>query len=165
MNNKQICESKGKDFHKETKRCVKKCKAGQNRNQTFKCSPINKITKTICESKNKDFNRFTKKCIKKCDIDKKRHFYCPTKTKDIHFYKGNLSRKHPCDQSKFGNLTKQELYKYHKYLGKSPHTKSLGKNYGTICRPKCNSLFSKYNKDTNRCRHTSLWFEAKKASK
>lgn len=158
MNNKQICESKGKDFNRTTKRCVKKCKAGQIRNSTFKCRP----TKKLCESENQDFNRFTKKCIKKCDIDKKRVFYCPTKTKSIHYNASNLSRRNPCDKSKFGKITKEDLPRHSKILGKYSNIK---KNYGTLCRPKCNSFTSNYNIDTNRCRETSWWSKVKKTDK
>ena len=30
MNNKQICDSKNKDFHRFTKRCIKKCDIEKN---------------------------------------------------------------------------------------------------------------------------------------
>ena len=161
MNKKQICDTKGKDFHKLTKRCVKKCNAGEKRNKTFKCMP----TKKLCDSKGKDFNRFTLKCIKKCDIDKRRTFYCPTKTKDIHFNPNNLSRRHPCDKSKFGKLTKKDKILYNKLFGKSVYSSYLKKNYGTGCRPKCNSSFATYNKDTKRCREHSWWLKEKRNSK
>ena len=158
--NKQICVSKGKDFNKATKKCIKKCNAGEKRNTTFKCMP----TKKLCDSKNKDFNRFTKKCIKKCDIDKRRNFYCPTKTKGVIYKALSLSQRDPCDKSKFGNFKKEDLPRHGRILGKYRYTR-IGKNYGTLCRPKCHRFTSKYNIDTNRCRQTSWWSEVKRTSK
>ena len=168
MNNKQICESKGKDFNKATKRCVKKCNVGEKRNKTFKCRSIHKITKKICDSKNKDFNRFTKKCVQKCNVDKRRYFYCPTKnptkTKSIHYNAMSLSRRHPCDKSKFGNLKEEDLILDSVMRGKRTYRK-IGKNYGTLCRPKCHMYTSKYNIDTNRCRQTKFWAKLKRANR
>lgn len=142
MNNKKICESKNKDFNKATKRCVKKCNAGEKRNTTFKCRP----TKKLCESKNKDFHRFTKRCIKKCDIEKKRYFYCPTKPSGLVF---NPGRHYSCDKTKFG------IYKGKKekplLYGRTPGEK----NYGTYCYPKCPAKNMKLNIATNRCRYRS----------
>jgi hypothetical protein len=151
MNTQTFCERKGKDFNKATKRCVKKCNAGEKRNKTFKCRSIHKITKKICDSKNKDFNRFTKKCIQKCNIDKRRYFYCPTKTKERQFTSFSTSRLHPCDKSKFGIYTKKSDIHYNARTKKFEDTFGK-KNYGTVCNPKCLDTHSKYNIDTNRCR-------------
>jgi hypothetical protein len=140
MNKKQICDSKGKDFHKLTKRCVKKCNAGEKRNKTFKCIP----TKKLCDSKGKDFNRFTKKCIKKCNIEKKRYFYCPTKPSGL---VNNPKRNNPCDKTKFGIYEGKKENQYGRTPGK--------KNYGTYCYPKCSAENMKLNIATNRCRHYS----------
>jgi hypothetical protein len=138
----------------------KKCNAGEKRNTTFKCRP----TKKLCESEKQDFNRFTKKCIKKCDIDKKRVFYCPTKTKGIHYNALSLSRNTPCDKSQFGKFKKEDLPRHGRILGKYRYSR-IGKNYGTLCRPKCNSFTSKYNVDTNRCRENSWWSKVKRIDK
>jgi serine/threonine protein kinase len=65
----------GKEFNPITKRCVKKCKEGYERNEQFhkftKCRKIKKIksirTKSvkICSS-DKEFNHITNRCVKKC---------------------------------------------------------------------------------------------------
>jgi hypothetical protein len=64
-----------KDFNPITKRCVKKCKEGYERNEKFhkftKCRKTKKMksvrTKSvkICSS-DKEFNPITNRCVKKC---------------------------------------------------------------------------------------------------
>ena len=78
MNTPIFCERKGKDFNNITKRCLKKCNAGEKRSKkTFKCKKLKK-TKRICEEENKDFNDFTLKCVKKCkpDYERDKYFTC-----------------------------------------------------------------------------------------
>lgn len=78
MNTLIFCERKGKDFNNITKRCLKKCNAGEKRSKkTFKCKKLKK-TKRICEEENKDFNDFTLKCVKKCkpDYERDKYFTC-----------------------------------------------------------------------------------------
>jgi hypothetical protein len=78
MNTSIFCERKGKDFNNITKRCLKKCNAGEKRDKkTFKCKKLKK-TKRICEQENKDFNDFTLKCFKKCkpDYERDKYFTC-----------------------------------------------------------------------------------------
>lgn len=65
----------GKEFNPITKRCVKKCKDGYERNEKFKCYSISKKTKKnqskkpksvkICSS-DQDLNPRTNRCVKKC---------------------------------------------------------------------------------------------------
>lgn len=61
----------GKEFNPITKRCVKKCKEGYERNDKFKCRKTKKIksfrTKSvkICSSE-QELNPITNRCVKKC---------------------------------------------------------------------------------------------------
>jgi serine/threonine protein kinase len=65
----------GKEFNTITKRCVKKCKEGYERNDKFKCYSVAKKTKKIKSIKPKsakicpseqELNPITKRCVKKC---------------------------------------------------------------------------------------------------
>ncbi len=61
----------GKELNPTTKRCVKKCKEGYERNEKFKCIKTKKISSIryksikICPS-DKEFNPKTSRCVKKC---------------------------------------------------------------------------------------------------
>jgi len=63
--------SEGKEFNPITKRCVKKCKEGYQRNDKFKCRKTKKVSSIryksakICPS-DKELNPTTNRCVKKC---------------------------------------------------------------------------------------------------
>ena len=71
-----------KEFNPFTKRCIKKCKNGYQRDKYFKCIKSNKK----CDS-NKILNPLTQRCVKQCSINHKRNknFNCvsfsPRKTR------------------------------------------------------------------------------------
>ena len=55
-----------KDFNPKTKRCVKKCDLGYQRNSDFKCIKQKTKKVKICSAK-KELNPSTNRCVKKCD--------------------------------------------------------------------------------------------------
>jgi hypothetical protein len=79
-----------KEFNPITKRCVKKCKEGYERNDKFKCRKTKKInsirTKSvkICSS-DEEFNPITNRCVKKCPDGYLRNekFQCRKRVKTI----------------------------------------------------------------------------------
>lgn len=86
--------SEGKEFNPITKRCVKKCKEGYERNDKFKCYSVAKKTKKIKSIKSKsikicpsdkELNPKTNRCVKKCPNGYLRNekFECRKKVKTI----------------------------------------------------------------------------------
>ena len=84
--------SEGKEFNPITKRCVKKCKEGYERNQIFKCYRVAKKTKKVKSIKprslkicppEKELNPRSNRCVKKCPNGYLRnenfHCYSPLK--------------------------------------------------------------------------------------
>ncbi len=69
----------GKEYNRRTKRCVKKCKDGYQRNEDFKCvkipkSKTQKKKKSLAPcSEGKERNPKTNRCIKKCKPGYKRN--------------------------------------------------------------------------------------------
>ena len=96
MNTPIFCERKGKDFNNITKRCLKKCNAGEKRSKkTFKCKKLKK-TKRICEDNpGHTWNPFSKRCLTPCKDGyyrnedyickktKKNQLLCDTENKDF----------------------------------------------------------------------------------
>lgn len=81
------CNKKNKDYNPKTKKCVKKCNPGKERNDNFRCitkknkeTVKNKLNQDLCNEKNKDYNPKTKKCVNKCKQGKIRNnnFRCVT---------------------------------------------------------------------------------------
>ena len=74
------CNKKNKDYNPKTKKCVKKCNPGKERNDNFRCitkknkvAVKNKLNQELCNNKNKDYNPKTKKCVNKCKQGKIRN--------------------------------------------------------------------------------------------
>jgi hypothetical protein len=94
----------GKEFNPITKRCVKKCNEGYERNEKFKCRKTKKMksvrTKSvkICSS-DKELNPTTNRCVKKCPNGYLRNekFECRKRVKTI---------KHPLMSKSKSNRTK-----------------------------------------------------------
>ena len=84
---KSKCKTLNKDFNPITKRCLKKCEIGFERNQNLKCiKKINsKSKKNECSKKNKEYNPITKRCNNKCKENQIRdnNFKCVLKKKTL----------------------------------------------------------------------------------
>ena len=96
---KSKCKTINKDFNSLTKRCLKKCGIGFERNEKYKCIKIKKINskskkniirkspekKKECSKKNKEYNPITKRCNNKCKENQIRDnkFKCVLKNKTL----------------------------------------------------------------------------------
>jgi serine/threonine protein kinase len=98
---------KEKEFNPNTKRCVKKCKEGYERNDKFKCRKTKKIktikskSVKICSS-DEELNPLTNRCVKKCPKGYLRNekFQCRKRVKTI---------KHPLmSKSNYSSKSKSE---------------------------------------------------------
>ena len=99
-----------KEFNPITKRCVKKCSEGYERNIIFKCRKTKKVksVKPKSEKKcpdDKDLNPITKRCVKKCPegYSRNSNFKC-RKNKTQRKNKKGLSRSSSSIRIKLENL-------------------------------------------------------------
>jgi hypothetical protein len=97
-----------KEFNPITKRCVKKCKEGYERNEKFKCYSVAKKSRKIipvnvnlvninspkrCPD-DKELNPKTNRCVNKCPpgLSRNAKFQCRKKTQKISFKSSSISR-------------------------------------------------------------------------